>query len=159
VGQASNHFRFADVSEDGVHWALRRNCSVAPVQLALTLSLVCAVSLVIALFFWFQGAVFVLPFAALEWVAVGMAFLVHARHVTDGERISLLGGQLVVEIEIAGHTQRCEFARHGVRIEAPVGSALIEVCGGGHSVRVGRYLRSDLRPLLMREIRQALRAT
>jgi uncharacterized membrane protein len=157
VGQASNHFRFAMLSDDGVHWTLRRNCSVTPAQLALTLGVLCAVSLMVALYFWFLGAVLVLPFAALELVVVAMAFLVHARHATDGECISVLAGRLVVEVECAGRTQRCEFARFGVRVEPQAESGLIEVSGGGHSVRIGRYLRSDQRPALMREIRLALR--
>ena len=39
----------------------------------------------------------------------------------------------------------------------PDAGQLIEVRGGGQSVQVGRFLRSDLRPLLAREIRLALR--
>ena len=36
--------------------------------------------------------------------------------------------------------------------------ALIEVCAGNRSVKVGRFLRAELRPALAREIRQALNA-
>lgn len=157
MGQTSNHFRFASVSENGQHWTLRRNCSVTPAQLALSLGLLCAVSLSVAVFFWVHGAVLVLPFAVLELVGLVAAFLVHARHATDGERICVQGEQLVVELEIGGRTRRSEFARRGARVEPLLGGDLIEVSGGGRSVRIGRYLRPDLRPLLAREIRQALR--
>jgi uncharacterized membrane protein len=118
----------------------------------------CAVSLGIGGFFWFLGAPFVLGFAGLELLAVGAAFLVYARHATDGERISLEGGRLVVETENAGRLERAEFNRQWVRVEPTTGdTSLIEVSGQGRKVQVGRYLRPELRPELAREIRCALR--
>jgi uncharacterized membrane protein len=158
VSLACNVFRFATPSEQGMEWSLKRNCSVTPAQLGWLYASMCVVSLGVAGFFWLQGATLVLPFAALELIAVGSAFLVYARHATDGERIRLLEGRLVVELETAGKTQRCEFAREWVRVE-PRGDdgQMIEVRGGGQSVRVGRFLRPDLRPVLAREIRLALR--
>lgn len=118
----------------------------------------CVVSLVVTGFCWSLGATLVLPFAVLELVAVGVALLVYARHATDSERISLRDGRLVVELETAGRTQRCEFVREWVQVE-PLGDdgQMIEVRGGGQSVRVGRFLRPDVRPVLAQEIRQALR--
>ena len=153
-----NTFRLATVSSDGMHWMLRRNCSVTPQQLLRMYLSLSVVSMGVAGFFWAKGATLVLPFAAVELVAVGVAFLVFARHATDRERISLCDGRLVVEQESAGKTLRCEFARHAVHVALQVdGDQLIEVHEGGHSVRVGRYLRSDLRPVLAREIRMALK--
>ncbi|MDO8889437.1 MAG: DUF2244 domain-containing protein [Hydrogenophaga sp.] len=141
-----------------MEWSLKRNCSVTPAQLGYLYASMCILSMGVAAFFWSQGATLVLPFAVLELVAVGAAFLVYARHATDSERISLLEGRLVVEWETAGRSSRCEFAREWVRVEPrPDVGQLIEVRGGGRSVQVGRFLRSDLRPLLAREIRQALR--
>lgn len=141
-----------------MEWSLKRNCSVTPAQLGWLYASLCAVSLSVAVGFWLQGAPWVLPFALLELVAVGSAFLLYARHATDRERIRLLDGRLVVEQETAGRIKRCEFAREWVRVE-PRGDdgQLIEVRGGGQSVKVGRHLRSDLRPALAREIRLALR--
>lgn len=119
----------------------------------------CIVSLGIAVFFWLQGARMVMPFAWLELLAVGAAFLLYARHARDGEKIVLQGGQLVVELETAGRMQRAEFNRQWVRVEPKSGDgSLIEVSGQGRSVRVGRHLRPELRPALAREIRFALRA-
>ncbi len=155
--QASNSFRLATASADGLHWILRRNCSVTPAQLGLTFGLLSTLSLSVALFFWFQGAVLVLPFAALELVALGTAFVVYARHAADGERISVRDGHLFVELETAGRTERCEFVGDWVRVEPRTRHGLVELHGGGRSVRVGRYLRSDLRLVLAREIRQALK--
>lgn len=148
----------ATVGPEGIYWNLRRNCSVSPRQLGLALGLVGAVSMSVGVFFWFQGAVLVLPFALLELAALATAFLVHARHATDRERISLVAGRLVVELENAGRTVRREFVPEWVRVEAPRGRDLVQVCGGGLSVQVGRFVRPDLRALLALEMRQALRA-
>jgi uncharacterized membrane protein len=151
-------FRFATVQGQSVHWFLRRNCSVTPAQLGWLYASLCVVSLAIGLFFWFQGAVMILPFAWAELAAVGFAFLVYARHATDGERISLSGRSLVVELENAGRLERAEFHRDRVRVE-PVADdrSLIEVSGQGRRVSVGRYVRPELRPALAQEIRRALR--
>lgn len=147
----------ATVSDEGTRWLLRRNCSVTPGQLAGVFAALSVVSLLVAGFFWFMGAKLVLPFTAVELVAVATAFLVYARHATDRECISLSAGRLVVEQELAGKTRRCEFASHGVRIEPRLdGDRLVELRGGGQVVRVGRFLRSDLRPVLATEIRRAL---
>lgn len=141
-----------------MEWSLKRNCSVTPAQLGCLYASLCVLSMGVAGFFWSQGATLVLPFAVLELLGVGIAFLVYARHATDSERISLLDGRLVVEWETAGRASRFEFEREWVRVEPRRDAGqLIEVRGGGCSVQVGRFLRSDLRPLLAREIRQALR--
>ena len=152
-------FRLATVQGQNIHWFLRRNCSVTPAQLGWFYASLCVVSLTIATYFWMQGAKLILPFAWLELAAVGLAFMTYARHATDGERISLQGARLVVELENAGRLERTEFDRDWVRIEPRTGGrSLIEVSGQGRSVSVGRYVRPELRPLLAQEIRSALRA-
>ena len=152
-------FRFATVQGRHVQWFLRRNCSVSPVQLIWLYVSLCVVSLGIGIFFWVQGATLVMPFASLELMAVGFAVVVYARHATDGERISLQEGQLVVELESAGKLERAEFQRDWVRVEPLAGDgSLIELSARGRTIRVGRFIRPELRPLLAREIRLALRA-
>ena len=100
----------------------------------------------------------VMPFAWLELLAVGAAFWVYARHARDGEKITLYGPSLVVELENGGRTERAEFAREWVRVEPRSGDgSLIQVSGQGRTVVVGRHLRPELRPALAREIRLALR--
>jgi uncharacterized membrane protein len=115
------------------------------------------VSLTIGAFCWFQGAVLVLPFASLELLAVGAAFVVYARHALDGERIWLEGNVLVVESENAGDMVRREFQRAWVRIEQVAhGQAMIEICCHGQRVPVGRFVRNELRQRLAAELRLAL---
>jgi uncharacterized membrane protein len=148
----------ADEGSPVVRWALKRNCSITPSQLMGLYLSFCVVSLGIAVLFWLQGARMVMPFAWLELIAVGTAFVVYSRHARDGEKIILRGQQLVVELETAGRTERAEFLREFVRVEPTSGDgSLIELSGQGRSVVVGRHVRPDLRPALAREIRLALR--
>ncbi len=162
--QPTPAFRFATppaqggYGHDAVLWLLKRHCSLRPAQLGWLYVSLCVLSLGIASFFWVHGATMVMPFAWLELLAVGVAFLAYARHASDGERIVLQGGQLVIELETAGRTQRAEFNRQWVRVEPEDSDgSLIEVSGQGQSVRVGRHVRPELRPALAREIRWALR--
>ena len=151
-------FRFATVQGQAIHWFLKRNCSVTPVQLGWLYASLCVVSLAIGTFFWFQGAVLILPFAWVELAAVGLAFLAYARHAADGEHILLQGGRLVVELENAGRMERAEFNRDWVRVEPGAGDrSLIELSGQAPRVNVGRFLRPELRPALAQELRRALR--
>lgn len=150
--------KFAQVSSQGIRWMLKRNCAMTPVQLAWAFVSIATLSLGIGLFFWTQGAYLVLPFAGIEVLLLGVAFVAYARHAADGELISLQGQHLVIEFESAGRRERAEFARDWVRVEPHRDDAsLIEVSGHGRVVRVGRYVRPELRPLLAREIRWALR--
>lgn len=151
-------FRFATVQGQSISWLLRRNCSVTPAQLAWLYASLCVLSLGVATVFWFQGAVLVLPFAWLELAGIGLAFLVYARHATDGERIWLRGRRLVVELETAGRLERSEFDRERVRVEPSVDDrSLVGLSAQGRRVNVGRFVRPELRPVLAQEIRRALR--
>ncbi len=152
-------FRFATVQGQSFQWFLRRNCSVTPRQLAWIYLSLCAVSLGLGVMFWLLGATLVLPIAWLELMLVGAAFLVYARHATDGETIRLDDGQLVIEQESAGRLSRCEFRREWVRVEpGAADNSLIELSAHGRKVHIGRYVRSELRSVLASEIRMALRS-
>jgi uncharacterized membrane protein len=152
-------YQFAQESGPVIHWQLRRNCSVTPAQLGWLYLSLCILSLGIGLFFWLQGATLVLAFAGLEITLVGLAFLAYARHATDGEWISLQGASLVVECESAGRRERAEFSRQWVRVEPKSDDhSLIELSGQGRSIEVGRFVRPELRQVLAREIRRALRS-
>lgn len=130
---------------------------MTPGQLAASFALIAFVSLTIGAFCWFQGAVLVLPFASLELLAVGIAFVVYARHALDGERIWLEASVLVVESENAGEMVRREFQRAWVRIEQVAhGNAMIEICCHGQRVPVGRFIRNELRQRVAAELRLAL---
>jgi len=151
-------FRFATVQGQNWQWFLRRNCSVTPRQLALLYLSLCVFSLTIGGLLWFNGATLVLPFAWVELGLVGLAFLVYARHASDGETIRLAGERLVIEQEDGGQMRRCEFRRQWVRVEpGRADNSLIALSGQGRTVHIGRFVRPELRPALARELRMALR--
>ncbi len=154
-------FRFASVGStvDGpVQWLLKRNCSFAPGQLLGVYASLSVVSLAIAAGFWLRGAPLVMPFAGLELIAVGLAFLVYARHAADRETLRLEPGRLSVECAFGRRTDRAEFAPRWVRVEPLHGEgSLIELSGQGRTIAVGRFVRPELRRALADELRAALR--
>jgi uncharacterized membrane protein len=141
-----------------MQWRLLRNCSITPRQLALFYGSLCLVSMVIAAGFFAQGATLVLAFAGVELLAVGTALLVFARHAADHETMTLLGRSLQVEQCSGSRVQKTEFAADWLTIEPAAGQgSLVELSGRGQSVRVGRFLRPELRGAFARELRLALR--
>ena len=153
-----SHYRFATVTGEHIYWHLRRNCSITPKQLGLLYASLCSVSLGIGFAFYLQGVGLILPFALAELVAVGIAFVVYARHATDLEHIQIVDRHLVVEVEEGGKLQRTQFPRERVQVEPRKGyKALIEVSVHGVSVDIGRHVRPELRAELALEIRRALR--
>jgi uncharacterized membrane protein len=162
-GAAPSVWRFGKaVDGDGVpriEWLLKRNCSITPKQLFAVYLSLCAVSLTIALGFTWSGASPVLAFAGIELLLVGAALLIYARHATDQECITLTGEALRVEHQHGPQTARTDFRAAWVRVE-PLSSdrSLIEVAGDGHTARIGRYTRPELRHSLAQELRAALHA-
>ncbi len=153
-----SRYRFATPEADGLRWHLVRNCSITPRQLGALYGSLCMVSVAIGIGFWLQGAPLVASFAALELLVVGVAFLLYARHATDGERVRLVQGQLEVEIEHAGKVTRTVFQRQWVRVQAPTtASSLIEVTQQGQTMLLGRHVRPELRAALAKELASALR--
>jgi len=152
-------FRFATVSGQCVDWRLARKCAVTPMQLGAMYLSLCAASLGVATWFLTLG----FPLAMLvAWLAItvcGIALAFYGRHADDGERISLRGSRLVVELESAGRLHRAEFDRSRVRVEPKTGDrSLIMLSAQGRTVEVGRFMRPELRAALASEIRMALRA-
>lgn len=148
----------ASAGEYTVQWLLKRNCSATPRQMVGFYASLCALSLVIGLFFWVQGATLVMPFAWLELVLVGTALLIYSRHATDNERIRLQPGRLTVEHVSGRHVERVEFEPAWVRIEPEHGDrSLIELSGQGRRIAIGRFVRPELRRQLAEELRWALR--
>jgi uncharacterized membrane protein len=141
-----------------VDWLLARNCSISPKQLSWAYGGLCALSLLVASFFWLQGARMVMPFAWLELLALGAAMIVFARHAGDREHIALEDGRLTVELVNGRQVDRVEFERGWVRVEPEYSErSLIELSSRGRKVAVGRHLRPELRPLLADELRHVLR--
>lgn len=147
-------------ARDALQWLIKRNCSISPRQLATVYVGLCAVALGIASIFYAQGAPFILAFAGLELLLVGAALLMFARHAGDRETLTLVGRSMQVEQCFGRRVARTEFVAEWLTVEPAAGqNSLVQLSGQGQSVRVGRFLRPELRAALARELRQAVRRT
>ncbi len=155
-------WRFGREQASPVGWLfdLRRNVSITPRQMMAAYALLCSVSLLVALGFWWQGVVVVGLFTGLELLAVGVALLLVARHAGDRELITLTGNELSVEQRFGPGVVRTAFRAEWVRVEpAADDGSLVELSGEGRSVCVGRHVRPEMRVTLAQELRRALRLT
>lgn len=140
-------------------WVLKRNCSIAPRQLARAFAILCAVSLTVALVFTVHGAWTILIFSVIELSAVGIAFLVYARHATDREYVAVLDDYLFVELTQAGKATRIKLDLRRARIEFPVArQALVGLESSGMRVEVGRFMSEWKRRDFARELERELSA-
>lgn len=140
-------------------WILKRNCSIAPRQLAWVFAILCAVSLTVALAFTVHGAWTILVFSVIELSAVGIAFLVYARHATDREYVALLDDCLIVELTQASKVNRIKLDLRRARIEFPVArQSLVGLECSGMRVEVGRFMSEWKRREFARELDRELSA-
>jgi uncharacterized membrane protein len=151
----SMQYRWAHLAEPGQQqWLLKRNCAMSPRQLARCFGVLATVSLAISAAFALRGAWLVVPFACIEIVALGVAFVVYARHAADYERIVLAQGRVLVERASAGTVARLECEPAWLRVEYG-GSRrdLIRLVSGREQVDVGRFVPAERREELARELR------
>lgn len=141
-----------------LQWVLKRNCSITPRQLGAVYLSLCAVSLLIAAGFWWHGAPAVTIFAGVELLLVGLALLVYARHAGDREVLTLHGRTLQVECSRGSRTETADFQTDWLAVEPSAGQgSLVELSGRGQSLRVGRFLRPEVRAAFAQELRRAVR--
>jgi uncharacterized membrane protein len=149
-------FSAADLSASQ-HWKLARNCSLAPRQLLVVFVALSMLSLTVALFFWLMGARWVMPFACLELMALGVAFVVYARHAGDAEWIVIQGDQLLARRCHAGRWTHWQAGLVWLHVGwTPNG--LVELKAAGRSLQVGALASSGQRQKLVQELRGALMA-
>lgn len=134
-------------------WQSRRNCSITPAQLLGVYLCLCLVSLVISGLFLFQGTPWVLAFAGLELLAVGLAFMVYARRAGDRERLSLTAAGLHVQQERGARIVDTVLPLAPLVVHAPGrGQALVLLRSGVQTALVGRHVRPEGRVSLAQSI-------
>jgi uncharacterized membrane protein len=142
----------------GMQWSFKPNCSITPAQLGLVYLSLCALSMLIAAFFYWQGAPFVAAFAGIELLALGLALLVFARHVGDHEILTLQGSLLAVRRQLGTRQQDFELPLAWLSVEPAAGQgSLVQLRGRGQQLHVGRFLRPHQRAALALELRLAQR--
>ncbi len=140
-------------------WTLKRNCSISPRQMALFYASLCGVSLLLASFFTWHGAWYVMVFSMIEICVVGAAFLYYARHAADREHIVLSGRSLVVEVIESEKSRQYYFDAHGLRVDAPgPKNGLVALVSGAKRIEVGRFLTQFKRRQFASELHNALMA-
>jgi len=137
-------------------WFMKRNCALTPSQLAIWFLSVSTVSIAVAFFFALAGAWMVLPFAFIEVTALGLAFVVYARHAADFERIVVQSEGLVIERSTANRIDRTEVPLAWLRVEYQGRRReLVRLVSRGGSCEVGRFVREHQRSSLAKELRRA----
>ena len=139
-------------------WSLQRRSALSPKQMFQAYLALSATSLLIACGFWRMGASLVLPFAAIELTALGLAMLFYTRHAADRDLIAMKPSLVRVERHRAGQVSHVDFNPRWIRVEPDRhDGSLVRLSGQGRSVVVGEFVPRDGRPQLAEEFRWALR--
>jgi uncharacterized membrane protein len=153
-------FRFATVGPVGVQWRLDKRSTLGSTQMFKLYLGICLLSVWVAAWYWWQSAYWVSASVGFGLAALALWMLGYLQHSGDVERIFLQDGDLVVERTNAGKWQREVFSSAHVRVEpVHLDSSLIELSGQGKVMRIGRYVRPELRAALARELRLALKTS
>ena len=139
-------------------WLMKRNCAVSPRQFVWFYASLALFSAVIAVLLVVRGAWPVLPFTGIEVLAVGVAFVIHARHAVDYERIRLFPNRLLIEQMSGQRLTQYEFNPRWVRVEpGATPRDRITLVSRGESVTVGLHLAQYRRAQFADELRLWIR--
>jgi uncharacterized membrane protein len=139
----------------GFSLTLKRNCSNSPAGFACACGALAVAALAIGAGFAAAGAWLVLPFAGLEALLLGAAFVVYARRAADYERIALASGRLTVEVTEAERSRRHVLDARTLRVCLEDGRVLLRAAE--EALEVGRNLDAEARVRLAAELRKRLR--
>lgn len=98
------------------------------------------------------GAWLVLPFAGLEVLLLGAAFVLHARHAADYERIELQSGRLEVEVTEADRVARYQLQNARVSME----EGRVVLRDAKEAIEIGRHIGAEARAELVAELEKTL---
>jgi len=151
-------YRWSHVDGPGqAHWIIKRNCALSPRQLGCCFGALAALTLSISAFFALQGAWLLLPFAGIEAAALGVAYVVYARHAADYDRIEVGREGVVVERASGSRLVREEWRSGWVRVAYGGGRREpIRLIAAGREVAVGRFVPDGSKEQLVRELRASL---
>lgn len=139
----------------GFSLTLKRNCSISPASLGCVFAALAVAALGIGAGFAAAGAWLVLPFAGLEVLLLGAAFVAHARHAADYERIELRPGGLTVEVAHGESARRRVLDPRRLRVCLESGRVLLRE--RQEELEVGRNLDAEARVRLAGELQRRLR--
>ncbi len=124
----------------------RPNCSLTAECKLIVVAVIALVSLIIAFFFAFMGAWFVLPFAGLEMIAVAYAFYYLHCHSCDYERIVIVDDHLSIETRSYKTFNQTSFNRYWVQVllkPSPNGDQQLYLGSHGKEVMFGHCFMTN----------------
>ena len=98
------------------------------------------------------GAWLILPFAGLEVLLLGAAYVAYARHAADYERLEIEPGGLRVEVAQADRVARHRLVNAKVSVE----DGRVVLRDAKEELEVGRYLGAEARAELAAELQKRL---
>ena len=137
---------------------LAPNCSLKPTGAMLFFGSTCLFSLSFALIFVFQGFWPVLPFWALEMLALGLALQASMRRGKYTQTVLITDSQISLVTRTRRGTQKQELARHWakVRLRSPPrrhGTSRLTIESRGLAFEVGSFLTEEDRCRLAERLR------
>ena len=114
---------------------------MSPAGLAKVFAALALLVLAIGAGFATMGAWLILPFAGLEVLLLGAAYVLYARHAADYERIELDGGHVTVEVAEGARTARYEM--DGAKVSLEEGRVVLR--DAKEELEIGRYLGAEAR--------------
>jgi uncharacterized membrane protein len=144
----------------GFSLTLKRNCSISPAGLAGVFAALALVVVAIGIGFALAGAWLVLPFAGLEVLLLGGAFVLYARNAADYERIELAAGRLRIEVTDAERVERYDIdaRRAKICLEKDEGyGARVLLRASQQEFELGRHLDAAARVTFAAELEKRLR--
>jgi uncharacterized membrane protein len=125
---------------------------MSPAGLAKVFAALAALVLAIGAGFASAGAWLVLPFAGLEVLLLGAAFVAHARHAADYEKIELESGRL--EVEVAQAERVARYRLENARVSMEEGRIVLR--DARKQLEVGRHVGAEARAELAAELKKTL---
>ena len=135
-------------------WLLQRQCAMSPRQFVLAYGVLCGFSFTVAAAFIVMGVWQILFFTIVEMTAVAWAFIYHARHAADQERIVLTADCLLVETWSAGRPAQVRLDPCRIRVGVPRGLIALET--DAQRILLGAMVSEQRRRQCARELREAL---
>ena len=137
---------------------LTPNCSLTPSAAKLFFACTCLFSLVFAMLFVVQGYWPVLPFWALEMLALGLALNASMRNGKYTQTVLITESQISLVTRSRQGAQKQEFARHWtkVRLRSPPrrhGTSRLTIESRGRACEVGSFLTEEDRCRLAERLR------
>jgi uncharacterized membrane protein len=137
---------------------LAPNCSLKPAGALVFFASICLFSLIFALAFVLQGFWPVLPFWALEMLALGLALRASMRRGKYTQTVLITDSQISLVTHSRRGTQKQEFARHWakVRLRSPPrrhGTSRLTIESRGQAFEIGSFLTEEDRCRLAERLR------